>query len=239
MEEDCLKETRCANCRQNYPVYARSCEAYKKEILEVKHKRNVSFQEARKIVGTFMGENSYASVARRADTINQYNRYRVLVGKLIPLEPNDWPKFQEQLKNLYWAVLQTQPRAVSVYKEKASVTTKVKSPTNNQTNATAQTQTTPPKRKSPAKLNSHRSLIRPPSSKLDNQNLEMNCDKLEGSPQSKMDYAPSLTERERLKGSILPKETAETKIRFNLRERMEREVANGTRTKKKNNPNPP
>ena len=72
IEEDCLKETRRANCRQNHPVYARSCESYKKEkeILEVKHKRNVFFLEARKIVGTFMGENSYASVERRADTIN-------------------------------------------------------------------------------------------------------------------------------------------------------------------------
>ena len=31
-EEDCLKETRCANCQQNHPAYTRSCEAYKKEI---------------------------------------------------------------------------------------------------------------------------------------------------------------------------------------------------------------
>ena len=42
----------------------------KEEILEVKHKRNVSFLEARKIVGTYIGENSYISVARSADTIN-------------------------------------------------------------------------------------------------------------------------------------------------------------------------
>ena len=62
-----------------------------KEILEVKHKRNVSFLEARKIVGTYMGENSYASVASRADTTNQDNKYRILVEKLIQLEANDWP----------------------------------------------------------------------------------------------------------------------------------------------------
>ena len=64
----------------------------------MKHKRNVSFLEARKIVGTYMGENSYASVALRADAINQVNKYRTLVKKLIQLEPNDWPKFQENLK---------------------------------------------------------------------------------------------------------------------------------------------
>ena len=44
-----------------------------KELLEVKHKRNVPFLEARKIVGTYMGENSYTSFARRADTTNQDN----------------------------------------------------------------------------------------------------------------------------------------------------------------------
>ena len=57
----------------------------------------MSFLEARKVVGTYMGENSYASVTWRADTINQDNRYRALMEKLIQLEPNDWPKFQEQL----------------------------------------------------------------------------------------------------------------------------------------------
>ena len=62
----------------------------KKEILEVKHKRNVSFPESKKIVGTYMGENSYASVAQRADTTNQDNKYRTLVEKLIQLEANDW-----------------------------------------------------------------------------------------------------------------------------------------------------
>ena len=35
-----------------------------------KHKRNVSFLEAMRIVGSYMGENSYASVARRADRNN-------------------------------------------------------------------------------------------------------------------------------------------------------------------------
>ena len=92
MEEDCLKEIRSANWRQDHPAYARSCDVYKKEkeILEVKHKRNVSFLEARKIVGTYMRENSYTSVARRMNTNNQDNKYRTLMEKLIQLEANDW-----------------------------------------------------------------------------------------------------------------------------------------------------
>ena len=71
-----------------------------KEILEVKYKRNVSFLEARKIMGTYMGENSYTSVARRVDTTNQDNKYRKLMEKLIWLEVNDLPKYQEHLKKL-------------------------------------------------------------------------------------------------------------------------------------------
>ena len=44
------------------------------------------------------GTKKHASVAWRVDPINQDNKYRALVEKLIPLELNDWPKFQECLK---------------------------------------------------------------------------------------------------------------------------------------------
>ena len=81
-----------------------------------------------------MVENSYATVAQISDTVNQNNRYIALVKKLIQLEPNDWPKLHEQLKNLHLAELQTQPRPMSASKEKASETSKVKSPTTQQTN---------------------------------------------------------------------------------------------------------
>ena len=53
----------------------------------------MSFLERRKIVGKYVGENSYASVVWRADTTNQDNKYKILVEKLIQLEMNDWPKF--------------------------------------------------------------------------------------------------------------------------------------------------
>ena len=51
-EVDCLKGIWCANCEQDHPTYARTCAVYQKEkeIIEVKHKRNVSFLEARRIV---------------------------------------------------------------------------------------------------------------------------------------------------------------------------------------------
>ena len=74
-----------------------------KEILEVKHKRNVPFLEAREIVGTNMEKSNYASVARRVNTTNEDNKYRTLMEKLIQLEANYWPKILEQLKKLHSA----------------------------------------------------------------------------------------------------------------------------------------
>ena len=53
-------------------------------------------------MGSFMGESTYASRGRS----NQDGKYRDLVEKQIQLEPKDWPKFQEQLKNLHSAELQ-------------------------------------------------------------------------------------------------------------------------------------
>ena len=103
MEKDYLKEITFAHCRQDHPAYTRSFAVYQKEkeIIEVKHKRNFSFLEARRIVRSYMGESSYASVARMADRTNDDNKYRKLVEKLIKLETNDWPKFQEHLKKLH------------------------------------------------------------------------------------------------------------------------------------------
>ena len=64
----------------------------------MKHKWNVSFLEKKKYVETYMGENSYASVAQSAITANDNNKYRTLVKELIQLEANNWATFQEHQK---------------------------------------------------------------------------------------------------------------------------------------------
>ena len=51
-----------------------------------------------------MRENTDASVEERVNPIrnsNQPDKYGALVEKLTQLEANNWPKFQEQLKNLH------------------------------------------------------------------------------------------------------------------------------------------
>ena len=53
-----------------------------------------------------MGGETHATVAQKVNPIrncSQPDNYRALFEKLIQLEPNDWPKFQEQLNNLHLA----------------------------------------------------------------------------------------------------------------------------------------
>ena len=162
-EEDCLKETRCANCQLDHPAYARTCTVYQKEteIIEVKQKRNVSFLEARRIVGSYMGESSNASVARRAVRINDDTKYRTLVEKLLKLEANDWPKFQEHLKKLHSDEFYQAPAQQQVANgERSNVVVQTKTHVGSITS----TRTTPKSAKSPSKQPLHKSPIRPPKS---------------------------------------------------------------------------
>ena len=106
----------------------------------MKHKKNVSFLEARKIVGTS------ASIARRTDTTNEDNKYRTLVEKLIQLEANDWPKFQGHLKKLYAAEFYQAPAQQQVGNgERYNVVVKTKT----HAGSTTPTPTTPKSSKSP------------------------------------------------------------------------------------------
>ena len=131
----------------------------KKEIIEVKHKRNVSFLEARRIVGSYMGENSYASVARRADRTNDDTKYRTPVEKLLKLETNDWPKFQEHLKTLHSVEFYPAPAQQQVAnEEKSNVVVQTKT----HVGSITPTRTTPKSAKSLSKQPLHKSPIRPP-----------------------------------------------------------------------------
>ena len=162
-EEDCLKEIRYTNCQQDHPAYARTCTVYQKEkeIIEVKHKRNVSFLEARRIVGSYMGESSYAYVARRADRINDDTKYRTLVEKLLKLKANDWPKFQKHLKKLHSDEFYQAPAQQQVPNgERSNVVVQTKT----HVGSITPTRTTPKSAKSPSKQPLHKSPIGPPKS---------------------------------------------------------------------------
>ena len=100
----------------------------------MKQKRNVSFLELRKTVGSHIGENSYAYVAQRVDRTNEDKKYRTLEEQLIMLEANDWLKIQEHIKkqhsaNFYQAPGQQQvengERPNVVYQTKTHVGTTI------------------------------------------------------------------------------------------------------------------
>ena len=160
MEEDCMKEITCANCRQDHLAYARSCAVCQKEkeIIEVKDKRNVSFLEARRIIGSYMKESCYASVAQRVDRTNDDNKYRTRAEKLIKLEANDWLKFQEHLKKLYLVEFYQAPAQQQVWKgERSNVVVQTKTLVGSIT----PTQTNPKSAKFPSKQPLHKSPIHP------------------------------------------------------------------------------
>ena len=93
--DNCNNLSWCANCGGDHPVYARSCESWKleKEILGIKPKNNIPFNEARKmIVGS--KTTTYSQAVQRNKT--QYN-YERIVKKLIQLEPGDWEGYINEI----------------------------------------------------------------------------------------------------------------------------------------------
>ena len=77
MREDCLEETKFSNCLENHPTLSRSCGVNQRvgEIMEVKYRRNVTFFEIRKAIGSYMKEKSYATVAWKTSLINKNMEY--------------------------------------------------------------------------------------------------------------------------------------------------------------------
>ena len=124
----------------------------KRKYLRGNIKRNVSFLEVRKIVGTYMRENSYASVAQREDITNQDNKYRTLEEKLIQLEANDSARFQEHPRKLHLAEFYQAPAQKQVRNgERSNIVVQTKT----HVRSTTSTRITPKSSKSPTKQTLH------------------------------------------------------------------------------------
>ena len=108
-----------------------------------------------------MGESSYTSIARRADRTSNNSKYRTLVEKLIQLEANDWPKFQEHLKKLHSVEFYQAPAQQQVGNGEGS---NVVVQTKTRVGSILPTLTTPKSAKSPAKQLLDKSPIHPPKS---------------------------------------------------------------------------
>ena len=181
---------KCANCRGDHPIYARSCESWKleKEILGIKHRNNIPFNEARKIiVGSKTTTYSQAIQCNKT----QYN-YEGIVKKLIQLEPGDWEGYINEIR----ASLDTNKISETPTTKADLVADKMKTPPHSQTSTVKTDQeksmelspTTQPTKcvmeKSPSKTRpkDRRSPIRPPNSTDTSPNKKLQKDKTKITP---------------------------------------------------------
>ena len=102
-----MLQMKCTNCHEEHPSFSRSCAIYKKEkeIMFIKHTKNIPFPEARKIVESYMGTKTYANVAQKVNQPPQdstsIDKYQKLIEKLINLKANEWLTFQENLQRMH------------------------------------------------------------------------------------------------------------------------------------------
>ena len=70
---DCQFPCKCANCGDDHPVYASSCESWKqeKEILTVKHQNNIPYYKVRKLVQGSMTTIYSQAVQRNKSPYNK------------------------------------------------------------------------------------------------------------------------------------------------------------------------
>ena len=183
--DNCNNPYKCANCRGNLPVYARSCENWKleKEILGIKHRNNIPNNEARKMI-----VGSKTTTYSQADQRNKikYN-YKRIVKKLIQLEPGDWEGYINEIR----ASLDTNkiPEKPTTKADLAADKVKTPAQTHTSTGKTDQEKsmelspTTQPvkyvTKKSPSKTRpkDRRSPIRPPTSTDTSPNKKLQKDK--------------------------------------------------------------
>ena len=102
---NCVKNAQCANCGDNHPAYAKVCQKWKKEkeIMTVKHTRNIPYPDARKMVDGYIRDKTYSQVAKitansKAEPNQEISKYDELVKELLKLEPEDLPNFIKKLK---------------------------------------------------------------------------------------------------------------------------------------------
>ena len=60
---ECNNSFKCANCEGDHLAYAKICGKKKKNLI-IKHKQNIPYQEARKIMEAQYSKSSYASATK-------------------------------------------------------------------------------------------------------------------------------------------------------------------------------
>ena len=98
--------TTCANCSENHPSYTRTCSVWKKEILPIKHTRNIPYPEAQKIVEGYIENKTYSQIFQNnsKSESKKGENDQELISKLFQLRPQDWPKFIQEIKPILFTL---------------------------------------------------------------------------------------------------------------------------------------
>ncbi|GBN98795.1 hypothetical protein AVEN_87921-1 [Araneus ventricosus] len=87
---DCTRAEKCVNCKGEHTSFSRNCSAWKqeKEIISRKIKKQISSQEARKLVTsqTPIPRNSYVSVAKKSSAPSVQKNHDICTDHLILLQ---------------------------------------------------------------------------------------------------------------------------------------------------------
>ena len=118
---------RCANCGEDHPSYTRSCPAWKKEkeILTIKHTKNIPYPEARKIVEGYIKNKTYSQISKnnpKTESKKEEN-YQELISKLLILGPKDKPEFIQEIKPtlLKLSSNSTNPKPITEHKPEKNI----------------------------------------------------------------------------------------------------------------------
>ena len=110
------RNVKYSNCHVKHPAFSRMCAIYKreKEIMYMKHAKNIPFPERRKIMKSCTGRKTYANVVQKANQTPHdstlIDKYKELIEQLLNLNTIEWPRFQENLKRMYSTEMkQTKP----------------------------------------------------------------------------------------------------------------------------------
>ena len=126
---DCKKEAFCTNCKKNHPANSKDCEIWKREkdISKMKYVKNITFQEARKIIWNVKKIHTKHKPTRTPNIWKQPNQNKTRSNyPTYKWDENTNPRNENYNKNSYWKQTTLQRKLKHERFTKPRVTNKIK-----------------------------------------------------------------------------------------------------------------
>lgn len=94
---DCKKDQKCANCYKEHSADFKGCEIWKreKEITRIKHTKNITFPEARKMMNT-----SYSEITKKPESNTKNQKCQMCMNNPPRIKPEELSQLIKEMKNL-------------------------------------------------------------------------------------------------------------------------------------------